>query len=46
MQASVQKIMGKNLGKLHFMINDVPFITSLKKMGEDKFKFRDIQIRD
>ena len=49
MESSFSKIMGSLLSKLHFMIIDEEFITSLKHAEgsfDEKFRFREIIIGD
>ena len=49
MESSFQKIMGSHLSKLHFMILDEEFLTSLKNAegsNDEKFRFRELVIKD
>ena len=49
MEAAFQKIMGSHMSKLHFMIQDDEFLTSLKhteETSDEKFRFRELMVKD
>jgi hypothetical protein len=49
METAFQKILGNHMSKLHFMIQDDEFLTSLKHTegtSDEKFRFRELMIKD